>query len=563
MFNENVLALVDQGSTLFKNGLSSLFWWLKTQFINNEGSDRSGTVSGSLAQAAVTIYNKFFNMIENFMPGEFINQNFIITQWSDLARLINETGSIEETLKEMFKTNWSKPISALLKIDPIAPTEDFSSWVTRLLKSEATAELASTARDFLNNYKNTVKAPVRQATGSADSLYPLTEPGIRALQDGGSDGFSKLAKRIDIDQVFVHAIDTVLDIFNRVHPDKIIATADSIVMDAKVTQMMPESWYRLTRVVSNYTADTGVNGMILNDTRSVTFKGTSLNGVTPNFAVNLKSKGNLVVSSGMDYFVFVSFRYVNNDGVSVPITVRVIGETTTTFVTNTAQGLFDGDVIKVKCLRSMDGTGHVLSYSVSMTASANIAAGRSTTICWETSIAVCTPIVEQRPDALVSVTDETVQADISASDIWAKYFGTQLVADSTIDPDLCLNGYINNYMIDQIEFKYVIDVLEIMQENGTISMMIVDEDDPKFALAYRGKDGMDEFITDLSNIGLLALLWKGGIFNNAGVQVPKASQIKVFNRINSLLESIKSDFVQGDQDTRDIVYTVVAPRNLV
>jgi len=560
---QTVRNLIDQGLPLFRTGISELISLVRTAFINSEGATSSGTVPAQIANFAVDVFNRVFNIVNTLLPNQYTNILTTINTWADYAGMLLNMESFEDALREVFKLNWLEPVSQMIMLHPQG-TMDVSTWFNKLLRHEDTTDLARKAQTFLDNYLSVVLVSPKNGMGGAESLVPIAEPGIRAITSGTSDGFNKMAKKFDLNTRFFEYIQDTLDTVFRIKPSNLIVSGDSIFMNKYVKQLLPNDWYTIAYILifNNQTASSR-----LVDRSSFQF-GLNYNfvGNTVSFTKTISSNGNLVISPGMDYYLNLSvlanvIAAVMTATVSVTLTS---GSNSQTVVIPTAIG-FSSLSFNNMLLSQVTNGDTTITWTIAISSTAALPNNTILTILTADTIMVAYPFDrEQSANAIVARQTGNAYLAVVASDTWSDYYGNLIIDNSLIDEDLSLVGYIDNFQNDEMSFKAVIEVLQLLNEQSKFEMQVVSPESTKFQAAYLGTDGMKTLITDLADKGPSAFLWNEGIFNSTGGGVPVSlsEQMYVFERFTDILKTLLNLYNFADEEVVRAVKKVLDPSTL-
>jgi hypothetical protein len=536
--------------------MSQLFQELRNRYVNSEGLSNVSTLPSDLAVFASAVYQRFFTIYNALQPNSVSQQTQSVTTWTDLARLIGEIDALEGNLKEYTDDYWFTPISIMMLINPPTAKEDIDSWLNRLLRNEETADLAVKAQSYLTAYRRVIRINIKSGTGSCSSEYPMAEPGLKALQSGTSDVYSKLRRSLPLSDTFNNYIEDFLDLLARISPNLLIVTGDSIIMKRYAKQMFPASWYNLQSTITGDGPNSLMTGF--NSRRFVLDAISAQDFVV---AKKVQSRSNLVISPGMTYILNIGLmtQVVTAMAAIATLTVTSGTETRSTTVGVAGQSNGPNSVISIP-LEITNGTnGPELNYTLTWSSTAPMAGGQELHVALEESIAVVFPVLkEQKSSALISRKQVTTYEEISSGAMWYQFFGTQDITDAMIDEDLSLAGYIDNYVKDEFAIKVVVEILQKLHSDGTFSMRVVSEGDATFAAAYQGEAGMTQLLQDLTERGVSCFLSKNHIFNNGGV-VSKVAMMRVFERFHQLLRTVQALYNYGNNGTIEAVHSIIDP----
>lgn len=549
--------LVDNGSDLFRGTLSRLLQELRNAYVNSEGQTTSLTLPNTLVTSASDVYSRYYTVVNGLMPNSVAQSVQTLSTWQELARYIGEIDALDATLKDYTHDNWFYPVSVMSLINPPNPKEDIDSWLNRLLRVEETADLALKAQSYLSAYKRIVRISIRAGTSSC-SVSPIPEPGIRSLQNGNTDYYSKLASALPISDQFNKYVVAFGDLLKRISPTMLVVTGDTVIMSRYAKQMLPASWYNLQTTITGSNANALITGQ-----NSMKFTLTGMTSPSYQITKRIQSRSNLVISRGMNYTLNIALtsQVVSGMASVVLVTASCAGVNLSTTIGVTATRVGPNSVISLP-LSVTDGlNGPEIVYTILYTSASALGAGQELHVDLEETICVSYPTdTEQLADALVSRKQVATYESLTEGARWWQYYGSQDISDSMIDPDLSLAGYIDNYVDDEFAVKIIVEILQSLHSTGTFYMRVVDNDDAAFDPSYQGDAGMAKLLSDFSEMGVSCFLSKTKIFNNGGV-VSKAKMIKVFERLSFILNTLRSMFNYGEASVVDTVYTVIDPNH--
>ena len=558
-FPTGLLALVSNGSDQFRNTLSETVWQVRLDWLNSEGTARSPIVPNKVIERAQSCYDKLFNVYNTLVPNVENSNRPVIATWSDLQSFINTISNLEGRLKEYVRINWLEPVSSLLLIKPPLKTETTSAWLTRLKRYNDTTDVATVASTFLVSYLAIVGLSMTSGVGPIDAFVPIAEPGIRSIQNGFYDGLSALSKTDSVRHMFDTYMNMMIRLFNRIHPDNKIVTGNSLLVKRSANQIHPFSWFNVTP--SRTLGTEGATSLARLFGVSFTTTGLSTAGFELTYTV--RSRDLLVITPGLDYGVKVLFfTRVGTAVMSATASVNVVGATTATATVAVDVGPAFYTTLAAKCNILHDAYGYYLTFVIKVIGATALAGGSTLSVDWDPPcITVTTPLDREQPaSSLISrVTDIYTYDQIDASTRWSDVYGTQICLNSDIDPDFSVVGYVDNYVEDDMALKATCEILEYMNNNGTMDMIIIDTDDTDYDAAYRGTDGFTKFLADLSEMGPGSMCCGGRIFYANSVALPVKLQRKVFERFMVILQTVISLYYYGNPLTVQAVSSVLDP----
>lgn len=554
-YSVDVRDLLDNYESLARSPVSQSIWKARLTYLNSVGKAVQDALPSSASIELSTIYDVVFRMANAFMPRQFERIDTTPVRWSDYARILSEISLLESNLRDYAKDNWLGPISRMMLINPPMSRESVNAWLIRLLNNQDTTTDALTAQTYLETYVRLVKIPVKQAAGDSDSLTPICEPGIKALQVTGDDGFTIESKRIDKDKMFCMILDSVVALFMRINPDKRIGKNASILVPRISKQVNPRLMFF---------ADT----IVVIPSTSLVWQGDTLTCLAANALSSsakvryvLTGRDNLVISPSMVYTLMYSLNH-NQTTAGVNTLVLIVTDnvsgtvhTVDSIPTGVQLKMYEQGTFKLEVGYHSVTNEPMLDYTVEWTSSVNVG---TFTSGFATEIMVDSPVARLDETCLISSTASVgSKSEVILGSVWGDYYGTQFDTSSMIDPDLSLVGYIDNYFGDFYTMRNFTAVLKNLIENGSLVMKVVDDNDTDFNQAYRGTEGFAKLVDDLSIFGVASFLGKSSIFNTGITKVRYLKMLDVFRRFTAIINTIKNLHTYGDQNVRDAVDAVL------
>lgn len=478
--------------------------------------------------------------------------------WPSVPASLDLLQSFVSRIGDILESDWFAPVSNMILESQIRKDESFDTYLSRMMSVNIHADEALRASTILQRYKSVMNTP-RPVTGSEGVLVPVPEPGLKALQSG-KDGYTSEAKRLLVADKFSAAVDDVIAFLDRVDPNSYIASGDNILIPQQTRVTDPLDAY-ITVMTANDIAQVGV--IVTNDSMFVPASTNTSN--QRNFLVS--SYENLPITPGLDYFLRVIGTWNAVGGVlptakTFSITVQPYGGTAATYnftlplypgqnfggqltgPTGTSVTLIPLPMSQINPAFGLSSLGCV--YSV--TTSATTPAGCGFNINWNISLTSSTPIDRETGAEAIISRNALGYSQCGPSDAWYKFYGTQEIPNSIIDPDFSLAGYFNNYLADGQSLTYVMEVLEALAYEGKC-MKLVPDGNTLFKPEYVGCDGFNTIVSMLSYYPAV-MLRRGGLFTStAGVPIPKNEQIAFFDRLRRVIMTVHDMYIYADSMT--------------
>jgi hypothetical protein len=529
--------------------------------MNSEGLTSSGVLPQTIANQANELYRRMFLIVDTFMPNSFVSQSSSVNTWPALANLITIMDGYEEAWKAYTNENWFLPVASIQMYTPQNVQESTSSWLTRALRLNATADLAQRAQTYLRSYMSLVKISTSLSGGCSDKS-PVPEPGLRAISSNFNVSvYGKLRNRLPVSDYFNKQIECFLDMLLRLRPTTKIVGSQTTYISRSTKQYMPVEWYSVD--IARQSGALGAD-FTFNSASSRTFQNDIISAQPWSETFTIKGRNNLVIAPGMRYHLMISFYWAKAAATAdlVTITVRFLsnGVQATEVIDIPAAyvGVDSEQMDPILIDVTYDALDNpVVVYEIEYTSPATLGPNQ-VTIDHRESLAVSTPHnAPLNNNGIISVTGNVAPftyREIVNDSTWGDYYGTQVLGDEDlIDQTNSLIGYCDEKFCDESATKHITDLLGLIIRNNLFVVQLIDDADTRFPAIYRGPNGSLIIIDSIMFMGMGWLLLDDGMMNFNAAPIPRQAQLAFFDRLTSIVRMVQSLYNFGNEEVSELV----------